>query len=86
MSIKVLRKGAEYQATFSTEATLLSECCHPNLPWIYGVVYQPSIIVLSLHTVDNNSFTIHSILQGNTIAMSVDQWKKIIHGMILATA
>ena len=82
--IKVLRKGAEYQATFSTEATLLSQCCHPNLPWIYGVVHQPSIIVLSLHTINHKCFTIHSILQGSIITMSVDQWKKIIHGVILA--
>ena len=82
--IKVLRKGANYQATFSTEATLLSHCCHPNLPWIYGIVQQPSIIVSSLHTTDNYSFTIHSALQDGAIKLSTDEWKKIIHGVILA--
>lgn len=69
----MLRKGADYQATFSTEATLLSHYCHPNLPWINGIVHQPLTIVLNLHTVDNSCFTVHSILQGNAIAMSVDQ-------------
>ena len=83
--IKVLRKGADYQATFATEATLLSHCCHPNLPWLYGVVYQPSIIILSLHTINNSSITMHSILHGATLPLSADDWKKIIYGVILAT-
>lgn len=82
--IKVLRKGADYQATFSTEATLLSHCCHPNLPWIYGVVHQPTLIVSSLHTINNSSFTIHSLLHGSALTLSADEWKRIIHGVILA--
>ena len=82
--IKVIRKGADYEATFSTEVTLLSHCCHPNLPWIYGVVRQPLIIVSSLHTIDNCSFTIHSILHGNTLTLLADEWKKVIHGVIYA--
>ena len=83
--IKVLRKGADYQATFATEATLLSHCCHPNLPWLYGVVHQPSIIISSLHTTNSSSITVHSVLHGNTLPLSADEWKKIINGVILAT-
>lgn len=79
--IKVLRKGADYQTTFATEATLLSHCCHPNLPWLYGVVHQPSIIISSLHTTDNSSIIVHSVLHGNTLTLS---WKKIINSVILA--
>ena len=67
--IKVFRKGVDSKATFTTEVALLSHCYHPNLPWIYGFVHQPLIIVSSLHTIENSSFTIHSILHGDTLKL-----------------
>lgn len=52
--IKVIRNGADYQTTLSTEATLSSHCCHPNLPWLYAIAQKPySIIISSLHTINN---------------------------------
>ena len=56
------------------------------MPWIYGIVHEQKIIVLSLHTIDNFSFTIHSTLCSdiNALTLSADEWKKIIYGIILA--
>ena len=72
---------------FAVEATLLSQCCHANLPWLYGVVYQPKIIILSLHTMNDDSVTLYSILCnsdcGNSLA--ADDWKRVLYGIILAT-
>ena len=82
--IKVIRKGLDYQDTFFTEAMLLSHCCHPNLPWIHGIIHHPSIIISSLHITDNCSLTIYSSLHSSTLILSTDEWKKIIHGVILA--
>ena len=83
--IKVIRKGKDYQSTFFTETTLLSHCCHPNLPWIYAVVHKPSIIISSLYIINDCSHTIHSILNGSTaLKLLADEWKKVIYGVILA--
>jgi len=56
------------------------------LPWTYGIVYEQKITILSFHTIDNRSFTIHSTLFGdiNALTLSADEWKKIIYGIILA--
>ena len=34
--VKVLKKHRE--RVFPTEAHILYQCCHENLPWLYGIV------------------------------------------------
>jgi len=87
--IKVIREGATYQSTFEVETTLLSRLCHPNLPWLYGAVFSPKAIVISLHTIDDKSVTIHSTFCSScsvsVAAFTVIDWKKILYGVISAT-
>ena len=87
--IKIFKDGATYESTFAVEATLLSHCCHANLPWLYGVVHQPKIIILSLHTMNDHSVTLHSMLcidcGISPASLTSDDWKKILYGIILAT-
>lgn len=87
--IKVIRGGANYQSTFEVETTLLSQCCHPNLPWLYGAVFRLKAIVLSLHIVNDKSVTIHSTFCSSCTdsvpVFTTDNWKKILYGVISAT-
>ena len=64
---KVFRAGNKYEWSFPVETLLLSKCCHENLPWIYGIVHEPKIILTSLHTYEDRSITIHSALHDKTL-------------------
>ena len=87
--IKVFKDGAAYESTFAVEAALLSHCCHANLPWLYGIVQEPKIIVSSFHTMENRSITLHSMLFSDcdnpSASLKLDDWKSILYGITLAT-
>lgn len=84
--VKVFRKEPTYAATFPVETSLLSKCCHENLPWLYGVYEEGSqrAIIMSLHTYQGTPITIHKLLC-NDCHVSLDfdagTWKKVILGM-----
>jgi len=86
--IKVFREQAVYQSSFPIEATLLSHCCHTNLPWLYGAVFHPKALVISLHDFEGHSVTIHSLCCSNCTnfrpMLTAEQWKKILYGVISA--
>lgn len=86
--VKLFRHGATYESTFAVEVTLLSHCCHENLPWMYGIVHHPKIVVLSLHTMNNFAVTLHSMLcsdcASSPASLTSDDWKKILYGVVLA--
>jgi len=86
--IKAFRKGENYQSTFKIETALLSHCSHPNLPWLYGAVFHPKAIVISSHTFDGKSITIHSTLckscMDSVPVFTAENWKKILYGVISA--
>jgi len=86
--VKVFREEVIYQSTFAVEATLLSHCCHANLPWLYGAVFHPKAVIISLHTVEGNSITIHSMCcsgcKDQRPVFSKENWKKILYGLISA--
>ena len=86
--IKVFREEEMYQSTFAVEATLLSQCCHANFPWLYGAVFHPKAIIISLHAVEGNSITIHSTCcsgcKDPEKMFSRENWKKILYGVISA--
>ena len=82
---KFFRTGVKYEWSFSVEAFLLLKCCHENLPWIYGIVGDPKIILTSLHTYENTAFTLHSALHDKTPAeITVNIWKRILYDVLLA--
>lgn len=56
--IKVIRKGAQFEASFATEANLLSQCCHSNIPLLFGVMTTYAgykCLLMSFHGVDDVS-------------------------------
>ena len=73
---KFFRTGVKYEWSFSVEAFLLVKCCHENLPWIYGIVGKPKIILTSLHTYENNAVT--ALHEKTTAVITVNIWKKIL--------
>lgn len=76
---KFFRTGVRYSWSFPVETFLLLKCCHKNLPWIYGIVHDPKIILTSLHTYEDRSVTIHSALHESTVPeLTVDKWKKTV--------
>ena len=80
---KVFRTGTKYEWSFPVETLLLSKCCHENLPWIYGIVHEPKIILTSLHTYKDRSITIHSALHDSTPPeLTPDTWKKILNDLL----
>lgn len=86
--IKVIKKAPVYDASFLRETSILSKCCHPNLPFLYGICNdgKHNMIILSLHTINTQSYTIHSILCETKKCIKLDistvQWKKILFGII----
>ena len=82
---KFFRTGVKYEWSFSVEAFLLLKCCHENLPWIYGFVGNPKIMLTSLHTYENISFTLHSALYEKAPAEITENiWKRILYDVFLA--
>lgn len=82
---KVFRTGPKYEWSFPVETFLLSRCCHECLPWIYGIVYKPKIILTSLHTYNNRSVTLHSALHNSALPdLELDTWKKVLHDLLSA--
>ena len=82
---KVFRQGVKYEWSFPVETFLLSRCCHENLPWIYGIVHDPKIILTSLHTYKDRSVTIHSALHESRLPeLTADSWKKMLYDLLSA--
>lgn len=82
---KVFRTGVKYDWSFPVEAFLLLKCCHENLPWIYGIINDPKIILTSLHTFGDSSITLHSALYEKTLTeITVDVWKRILYDILQA--
>lgn len=86
--VKAFREQSVYKSTFALEATLLSQCCHANLPWLYGAVFHPKAIVISLHVIEGNSITIHSMCcsscSNSQPVFTTENWKKILYGVVSA--
>ena len=84
--IKAFRKG--FEQAFPSEAHILSQCSHENLPWIYGIIEEegiPRSIVMSFHGKDGNATSLHHALSAQqAIALSPDQGKSIIIGVLSA--
>lgn len=82
---KVFRTGAKYEWSFPVETFLLSRCCHENLPWVYGIVLEPKIILTSLHTYNDRSVTMHSALHNSALPdLELHTWKRLLYDLLSA--
>ena len=85
--IKVIRVGTEFDSSFYREVTILSQCCHTNLPFLYGVCIDTryKMLLLSFHGINMQSFSIHALLCKKHHYLDLDvttlQWKEIIMGV-----
>lgn len=79
--IKVSRPGKEYEAYFPREASFLSQCCHRNLPFLYGISDSTyKIIIISFHGYRGKSCSIYMALSGKADffpELSDSDWKVI---------
>ena len=86
--IKTFRTNKHLVSAFPLEAVITSNLCHPNLPWIYGIMEHENhmMLVLSFHGIGGNSCTIHKALHYSQKDLGFDatkiDWKVIILGMI----
>ena len=83
---KVFRKESLYTVTFPIESTLLGKCCHPNLPWLYGIYSDgpQKVIVMSLHTYQGTPITLHKLLCDNCATsynFDANVWNKLLLGI-----
>lgn len=84
---KVFRRENVYESVFCSEAVLLSMCSHANLPWLYGIVLSPRIIIQSYHSIDGDACTLHKMLCHSCASdrnLLSEDWKRIILGMASA--
>ena len=89
---KKLSADIKYKSLFYTEAKILSQLCHYNLPWLHAVYDRANItaIVMTYHPYDggnSTSLNIYDALFGlhkDSSNISIDEWKQIILGSISA--
>lgn len=88
--VKAFRK--HFESALNVEAHLLSQCCHKNLPWLYGVVMEDrslKVIVMSFHGNDGSAVSLHHILcsqsQSHSSATLLPrQAKTVVLGLVSA--
>ena len=85
--IKVLRKGPDFEASFTNEAYILSQCCHPNIPLLFGIMTTSggyNCLLLSFHGIDGVSYSLHALLnkekERSFMSFGVE-WKKVVLGI-----
>lgn len=88
--VKVFRGTNKHDSVFALEAVLTSQLCHPNLPWLYGVVEHgmKKMLLLSFHDINGESLTLQKALQHDYKKIEFDitliDWKTILIGMVAA--
>lgn len=84
--IKVIRKDPLYKLSFTTEAFMLSHCCHPNIPLLFGIFSTSSgydCLIMSIHTLNGASYNIQSLLDAKSKEIIKDiSWSKVLLGIV----
>ena len=85
--IKVLRKGHKFEVLLANEASLLSHCCHPNIPLLFGIMTTCAgyeCLIMSFHGIDGVSFSLHSLLtkKKEHFLMTMANWKRVVVGVV----
>ena len=87
--IKMFRPGQVYQSSMKNEAFMLSQCCHPNIPLLFGMCFASEFnaLALSYHGMNGISCSIHSLVCTKNAskltpgsALTSDEWKGVILG------
>ena len=87
--VKVFRQGNKYNSYFPSEAVITAKLCSPNLPWLYGVVFdeqqQQQMLVMSFHSIRDKSCTLYRALYCETgLDMFKIDWRRILFGLASA--
>ena len=85
---KQLSAETNFKSLFCTQAKILSELCHDNLPWLHAFCDSPNTTAMTLHPYDqeNISLNIFDALYGKHQSVSVvflDDWN---HYLLVSTS
>ena len=84
--IKVIGKDPLYKLSFTTEAFMLSHCCHPNITLLFGIFSTSSgydCLIMSIHTLNGASCNIQSLLDAKSEEIIKDiSWSKVLLGIV----
>ena len=61
-----MRKGQQYEVAFTNEVYMLSQCCHPNIPLLFGIMSTGAgykCLVMSFHGICGTSYLFTPYLQ-----------------------
>ena len=85
--LKVIN-GKDYSSRshFHSEVYMLSQFCHPNLPWLFGIGYNPiKIIAMSCFTYCGSFYNVHKALytchNEALVSLTPHSWKGILCGV-----
>ena len=89
--VKVFRQERKYSSVFPTEAILTSKLCHPNLPWLFGIVCSEEsrkMLIISFHGVGGKSHSLHQVIHdaNTSVELSQADWRKILLGLTSAVS
>ena len=82
--VKVLRKGPEYESSFVGEVQVMSQCCHPNVPLLFGIttIAGYKCLLMSFHGISGVSYSVHYFLTKEKHHLTSTEWKNIILGIV----
>lgn len=83
--VKIIRKGSQFEASFAVEAHLLSQCCHTNIPFLFGVMTSNAgykCLLMSFHGINEISYTLHNVITKNPELLTSSAWKKVVVGIV----
>ena len=87
--LKALKSNSNI-ALFKREALFLSECCHPNLPWLFGICndfHGKKLLILSYHGFDDTSTSFHIVFCATcstSVVLQQEQWRSLLFHVISA--
>ena len=83
--VKIIRKVSSFEASFAVEAHLLSQCCHANIPFLFGVMTSKAgykCLLMSFHGINEIPYSLHYVITKESELLTSTAWKKVVVGIV----